>query len=144
MRLRVAIDITKPLCQGQRITMARGMDGWGSFKYEQLPIICYGCGRLTHSDRDSNSGVKIKGPQNVGDKQYGSWLRATTPHPSRKSVIRVEGYEEDSGDEGVVDTGINVNNQKGDLNAGVTETGSARSEEGRQSIPGSDSRRRVD
>uniref|UniRef100_A0A7N2QX26 Histone H3.2 n=1 Tax=Quercus lobata TaxID=97700 RepID=A0A7N2QX26_QUELO len=95
------------------------------FKYEQLPIICYGCGRLTHSDRDSNSGVKIKGPQNVGDKQFGSWLRATTPHPSRKSVIQVEGYEEDSGDEGVVDTGINANDQRGDLNAGVTETGNA-------------------
>nr|POF05505.1 hypothetical protein CFP56_18023 [Quercus suber] len=103
MRLRVTIDITKPLCRGQRITMARG--------------------------------VKIKGPQNVRDKQFGSWLHATTPHPSRKSVIQVEGYDEDSGDEGVVDIGINANDQRGDLNAGVTKTGSAGSEEGRQSIP---------
>ena len=144
MRLRVAIDITKPLCRGQRITMARGMDGWGSFKYEQLPIICYRCGRLTHSDRDCNSRVKIKGPQNVRDKQFGTWLHATTPHPSRKSVIQVEVYEEDSGDEGVVDTGINANDQRGDLNAGVMETGSAKSEEGRQSILASDPGRRVD
>nr|POE68482.1 hypothetical protein CFP56_76421 [Quercus suber] len=65
--------------------------------------------KLTHIDRDCNSGAKIKGPQNVRDKQFGSWLHATTPHPSRKSVIQVEGYDEDSGDEGVVDIGINAN-----------------------------------
>ena len=59
-------------------------------------------------------------------------------------MIQVEGYEEDSGDEGVVDTGINANDQRGDLNSGVTETGSVGSEEGRQSIPGSDLSRRVD
>lgn len=67
MRIRVTIDIIKPLCRGQRITTAKGMDGWVSFKYKQLPIICYGCGRLTHSDRDCNSGVKLKGSFKAGE-----------------------------------------------------------------------------
>ena len=52
MRVRVAIDITKPLCRGRKISTASGKEGWVSFKYERLPNICYGCGRLTHSDRE--------------------------------------------------------------------------------------------
>ena len=31
MRIRVTIDITKPLCRGRRITTMRGVDGWVSF-----------------------------------------------------------------------------------------------------------------
>ena len=72
MRIRVTIDITKPLYKGWRITMARGVDGWVSFRYERLPIICYGCGMLTHNDRDYTSGSRSRGPQSVGDKQFGS------------------------------------------------------------------------
>ena len=52
MRLRVAVDTSKPMCRGRKITMENGKEGWVSFKYERLPNICYWCGMLTHSDRD--------------------------------------------------------------------------------------------
>ena len=38
MRIRVTIDLTKPLCRGRRITTARGGDGWVSFRYECFPL----------------------------------------------------------------------------------------------------------
>ena len=79
MRIRVTIDLTKPLCRGRRITTAKGVDGWVSFRYESLPIMCYGYGMLTHNDRDCTSGSRSRGPQSVGDKQFGSWLHASIP-----------------------------------------------------------------
>ena len=55
---------------------------------------------LTHNDKDCTSRSRSRGPQSVGDKQFGSWLRAsTTPHPSKKSVMHVEGYEKASEDD---------------------------------------------
>ena len=79
IRIRVTIDLTKPLCRGWRITTAKGVDGWVSFRYERLPIMCYGCGMLTRNDRDCTSGSRSRGPQSVGDKPFGSWLRASIP-----------------------------------------------------------------
>ena len=79
MRIRVTIDLTKPLCRGRRITTAKGIDGWVNFRYERLPLMCYGCGMLTHNDRDCTLGSRSRGPQSVGDKQFGSWLCASIP-----------------------------------------------------------------
>ena len=109
LRIRVILDLTKPLCRGRRITTAKGGDGWVSFRYERLPIMCYGCGMLTHNDRDCTSGSRARGTQSEGDKQFGSWLRASTPHPYKKSVIRVEGFEDDSEVEETAGSGVNVN-----------------------------------
>ena len=52
MRVRVLIDITKPLCRGRKVTLEDGTTHWVSFKYEQLPNFCYWCGKLTHGDKD--------------------------------------------------------------------------------------------
>ena len=30
-----------------------------------------------------------------GDKQFGSWLRASTPNPWKKTIVHVAGYEDD-------------------------------------------------
>ena len=111
MRIRVIIDLTKPLCRGRRISTAKGGDRWVSFKYECLPILCYGYGMLTHNDRECTSGSRSRGPQSESDKQFGSWLRASSPHPSKKSVIHVEGFEEDNEIEESAGSGGNVNGQ---------------------------------
>ena len=96
VRVRVAVDITKPLCRGRKISTTSGREGWVNFRYERLPNICYGCGRLTHSDRECLAWTKNKELLRTEVRQFGPWLRALTPHPFKKSVIRVEGYEEDS------------------------------------------------
>lgn len=106
LRLRVAVDTTKPLCRGRKITMAEGKEGWVSFKFERLPIICYWCGMLTHSDRECPVKDKSRGALKAEDQQFGSWLRASTPNPYRRTVIRVAGFDdeelrEDEGSHGV-------------------------------------------
>ena len=98
MRVRVNIDITKPLCRGRKLALSNGDESWVSFKYERLPNVCYWCGRLTHHDKECSLWQKRKGTLKVGDQQFGSWLRANTPNFAKKPIVRVEGYEEGGDD----------------------------------------------
>lgn len=52
VRVRVMVDISKPLCHGRVISLENGKELWVSFKYERLPNLYYWCGCLTHADRD--------------------------------------------------------------------------------------------
>ena len=52
MRVRVAVDITKPLCWERKVTWDQSKKGWVSFQYERLPNIYYWCGNLSHDDKD--------------------------------------------------------------------------------------------
>ena len=52
MRVRVELDITKPLNRGRRVRFGPDSDGWVLFQYERLPIFCYWCGRLTHDPKE--------------------------------------------------------------------------------------------
>ena len=97
IRLRVAVDIQKPLCRGRTIITARGKEGWVNFRYERLPNICYWCGKLTHGDRECPLWIRSRGTLKDGDQQFGAWLRATTPNPFKKTVIRVPGLDEEDG-----------------------------------------------
>lgn len=73
--------------------MAGGKEEWVRFKYERLPNICYLCGRHTHSDKECPLWIGSRGKLKDGDQQFGSWIRATTPSPFHKTVIRVEGFD---------------------------------------------------
>ena len=97
IRLRVAVDIQKPICRGRTISTARGKEGWVNFRYEHLPNICYWCGKLTHGDRECPLWIKSRGTLKVGDQQFDAWLRATTPNPFKKTVIHVPGLDEEEG-----------------------------------------------
>ena len=37
LKVRVAIDISQPLCRGRKISIEDGSEEWISFKYERLP-----------------------------------------------------------------------------------------------------------
>ena len=41
MRVRVVVDIMKPLCRGRKLTWDHEGEGWASFMYECLPNIYY-------------------------------------------------------------------------------------------------------
>ncbi|XP_030922912.1 uncharacterized protein At4g02000-like [Quercus lobata] len=77
MRIRVVIDITKPLCRGRRVTWDQDSDGWVSFKYERLPNLCYWCGSLCHDDKECILWLQSNGTLSVEDQQFGPWIRAT-------------------------------------------------------------------
>jgi hypothetical protein len=48
MRLRVNLDITKPLCRGRKVRFEKDRETWITFRYERLPNFCYWCGHVTH------------------------------------------------------------------------------------------------
>ena len=95
LRLRVAVDTSKPLCQGRKITMVDGKEGWVRFKYERLPNICYWCGKLTNSNKECLLWEKSRGTLKAGDQQFGSWLRASTLNPYQRTVICVARLDEE-------------------------------------------------
>jgi hypothetical protein len=47
LRMRVTMDLTKPLDRGRALNFA-GKSHWITFRYEKLPTFCYHCGRLVH------------------------------------------------------------------------------------------------
>ncbi|XP_042969051.1 uncharacterized protein LOC122301731 [Carya illinoinensis] len=49
IRIKVEIDISKPLKQGLWEPRDYHPDTWVSFKYERLSDFCYACGRIGHS-----------------------------------------------------------------------------------------------
>ena len=76
MRVRVVVDVTKPLSRGRMITWDQGREGWVSFMYERLSNICYWCGLLTHDDKECDVWLNSKGTLLVEEQQFGLWLRA--------------------------------------------------------------------
>jgi hypothetical protein len=87
MRVKVRIDISKPLMRGIMFDMGEGKQGlWCRFEYEFLPDFCYRCGLLDHIDRDCKISVA------KGEKpQFGSWLKAYIP--KMKHVLGKDGWD---------------------------------------------------
>ena len=90
--VKTTVDVTIPLCRGQKISLENGETGWVSFKYERLPIICYWCGCLDHADKDCDRWIESNGTLNPEDREYGPWIRASPFVMPRKTVIKVPGY----------------------------------------------------
>ncbi|KAI8007871.1 Uncharacterized protein LOK49_LG07G01649 [Camellia lanceoleosa] len=78
MWLRVAIDVRKPLRRGMKLSLSSADPLWVDFKYERLPIFCYFCGRLGHSDRECDAKLSSADGTLVDVLQYGAWLRMDT------------------------------------------------------------------
>ena len=51
LRIRVRIDVKKPLKAKMKIKLAGSEWGWIEFKYERLPLFCFVCGKIGHSER---------------------------------------------------------------------------------------------
>jgi hypothetical protein len=76
LRLRVSLDITKPLDRGRALNFA-GKTSWIEFKYEKLPLLCFRCGRIVHGPRGCPMTPATHLHDREEPKQWGSWLRAT-------------------------------------------------------------------
>ena len=98
VRVRVRIDVTKPLCRGRVVDLEEGGRVWVSFKYERLPIICYWCGRLDHDERNCSLWIESRGSLKPQDKQFGPFMRASQSDNTRNSVAHVSGFFEDRKD----------------------------------------------
>ena len=92
MRMQIFIDIFQPLCRGRVIYLEDDKEQWVSFKYEQLPNLCYWCGRLTHNNHDYELWLDSAGTLKETEKQYGPWIQTPPFAGSRKAVITVPGF----------------------------------------------------
>ncbi|KAL5827595.1 hypothetical protein ACOSQ3_019436 [Xanthoceras sorbifolium] len=84
LRIKVSIDITKPLKRGIRMrlenfdTMITAL-----IKYERLPDFCYGCGFIGHSFRECHISEVRKSIMEGAEPKFGVWLRASPPDHSK-------------------------------------------------------------
>ena len=77
MRVRVEVDIIKPLCGGRKISWDQSSEGWVVFMYERLPNICYCCGIVSHDDKDCLLWLNSKGALQIEEQQFKPWIRAS-------------------------------------------------------------------
>ncbi|MBA0601165.1 hypothetical protein Gorai_004351, partial [Gossypium raimondii] len=47
-RLKINLNVHKPLRRGVFVSSDNRNQWWISFKYEKLPLFCFGCGRMGH------------------------------------------------------------------------------------------------
>lgn len=79
IRLRVRIDVTKPLKRRMKLRRSGGDWFWVDFRYERLPTFCFICGMLGHADRFCPK--LFEGASMESEKPYGGWTRATGRRP---------------------------------------------------------------
>lgn len=91
MRIRVRLDVRRPLKRKKQITKNNGMEIMVSYKYERLGEFCFTCGMLTHTERYCRKFLSRTSEE--GSKEWGSWLRAPTRKaggPTRSRYLREE------------------------------------------------------
>lgn len=94
MRIRVAVDITRPLCRGSKVAFEENKEGWVSFQYERLPNLCFWCGMLSHDDKDYELWLRSKGTLPLERQQYRHWIKASVFSMSKRQVLEVKGFDE--------------------------------------------------
>ncbi|XP_023882345.1 uncharacterized protein LOC111994694 [Quercus suber] len=101
MRIRVEVQLNKPLRRGGYVTDSVGSKHWVTYKYERLPTFCFFCGKLGHDIKHCKETTDWQG----AEKQYGDWMRAGWPSKGGKSTSqpnRGDGQTKaDGGDDGV-------------------------------------------
>lgn len=65
MRVRIWVDVSKPLKKGFFLRRAKEEDIWIRFKYKRLSDFCYGCGMVGHSVNE------CKEKRNLDAKKWG-------------------------------------------------------------------------
>lgn len=51
-RVKVLLDVTRPLRRFRKMKDRRGMEFRVDFVYERLPFFCFSCGIMGHSEKD--------------------------------------------------------------------------------------------
>ena len=91
LRIRVAMNITKPLPRCCKLRSEGKHIGWALLKFERLPNFCYWCGRVDHVEKDCETWLKNREKYGKEDQQFGDWMRAEQYKSSRKSVVVIAG-----------------------------------------------------
>ncbi|KAF5451933.1 hypothetical protein F2P56_026987 [Juglans regia] len=76
LRIRVKLDVTKPLLRGKKVCVGSSNPFWVRFSYEPLPNFRYICGTLGHNHKECNQWRPLMEKFSVSEFPYGPWLRA--------------------------------------------------------------------
>nr|GMD19222.1 uncharacterized protein LOC109173053 [Ipomoea batatas]GME06899.1 uncharacterized protein LOC109173053 [Ipomoea batatas] len=80
LRIRVRLNINKPLVSQMRVRKNGGDWSWINFRYERLPHFCFICGLIGHTEMFCPK--PIDDLNSSSEKQFGAWLRAPNRRPS--------------------------------------------------------------
>lgn len=83
LRVRVTIDVTKPLKRRMKIKSAGKEWFWISFKYENVPTFCFICGILGHAEKYCSQLFVV--PEKDIVRPYGDFMRA----PFKRQVKQI-------------------------------------------------------
>jgi hypothetical protein len=75
LRIKIQIDITKPLERGRALWL-NGKMVWVNFRYEKLPHFCFNCGRIFHNMEQCSERKEARQDGEEDLKRWGTWLRA--------------------------------------------------------------------
>lgn len=76
LRIKVKINLGKPLCRIVRVVTETGAVLCLRVTYEKLPNYCDLCGHLNHVEKACPSVYSSTGSTSLGDRPFGAWLRA--------------------------------------------------------------------
>lgn len=110
LKLLVEVDLNKPLLRGIKIKL-EDEQIWVDFSYEQLPMFCFYCGCIGHSERFCEMKMRDSRDGNVCEGQYGEWLRVMLPRGDRMGE-KAENWLKKKGEQ-VSGIGLNVNSREG-------------------------------
>ena len=106
LKVRVAVDVEKPLVAGFWVSRGDKRMVWAEVRYEKIVDFYFGCGRLGHVLKNCEEGMSL--PEEVeGKMKYGLWMkvapiRATEKGKWKENKKSEAGYkdEEKQGKEG--------------------------------------------
>ncbi|MBA0817826.1 hypothetical protein Gohar_022187, partial [Gossypium harknessii] len=92
MRLKVKIDVSKPLRRIVKYMDRDGIERIGLLKYERLPDFCHMCGIIGHSLKGCTINV-LEGEMSHKNYQFGNWMRAPAVNQNQDKGMRRNGVE---------------------------------------------------
>lgn len=97
IRIKVMVDVSKPLKQGMKVEQMNSPPVWIPFKYEHLPSFCYLCGSLEHMRRECDLTEDMDDLLRLPDSKlpYGEWMRAS---PYKKASVSTEHARPEKGE----------------------------------------------
>ncbi|XP_021725131.1 uncharacterized protein LOC110692445 [Chenopodium quinoa] len=77
VRIKVMVDVHKPLRRGLFLATGGSKPKWIDIKFERLSDSCYYCGLLDHTDKECEKKETEEGTKAEVVYQYGPWMRAS-------------------------------------------------------------------
>lgn len=89
MRIRIQVDVRKPLKRKKKVTRKNAANFIVQCKYERIGDFCFRCGMLSHTEWFCLR--KFSGQDEEGENEWGSWQRA----PPRRVVGKSKWHREE-------------------------------------------------